>query len=131
MAITLGAELRALVDGRNHASLATVNPDGGPQNSLIWITRDGDDLLFSTLRGRRKERNLRRDPRASVTVWDAADPERYAEIRGTVTITEDKGRALVDALAHKYTGADFPAEPEDRVRVVLRLTPTKITGNVR
>lgn len=131
MAITLGAELRALVDGRNYASLATINPDGGPQNSLVWITRDGDDLLFSTLRDRRKERNLRRDPRASVTVWDAADPERYAEIRGTVTITVDEGRALVDALARKYTGAEFPAEPEDHVRVVLRLTPTRVAGNVR
>ncbi|QFZ16386.1 PPOX class F420-dependent oxidoreductase [Saccharothrix syringae] len=129
MAVTLSPATRDLVDGRNYAVLATLNPDGSPQTSVVWVTRDGDDLLFSTLLDRAKERNLRRDPRASASIWSSADPEVYAEVRGTVTITEDTGRELVDALAHKYVGRDFPPDGPGKVRVVLRLTPTRVTGN--
>ncbi|MER5265857.1 PPOX class F420-dependent oxidoreductase [Actinosynnema sp. NPDC002837] len=129
MPITLSAATRALVDERNYAVLATINPDGSPQTSVVWVTRDGDDLLFSTLRDRVKERNLRRDARASVSVWSHADPEVYAEVRGTVTIVEDAGRTLANDLSHKYLGQDYPADAPGKVRVVLRLTPTKVTGN--
>ncbi|WP_433267659.1 PPOX class F420-dependent oxidoreductase [Actinosynnema sp. CS-041913] len=129
MAITLNAATRALVDGRNYATISTLNPEGSPHSSVMWITRDGDDLLFSTLRDRRKARNLSRDPRASVSVWDHETPETYVEIRGTVTIAEDVDRALVNALSLKYTGEPYAEEPPDRVRVVLRLTPTKVAGN--
>ncbi|MFE2753801.1 PPOX class F420-dependent oxidoreductase [Actinosynnema sp. NPDC059335] len=129
MSITLSAATRALLDGRNYAALATLNPDGSPQTSVVWVTRDGDDLLISTLRDRAKARNLARDPRASVSVWSSDDEERYAEIRGTVTITEDVGRAVTNALAHKYHGRDFPPDAPGHVRVVLRLTPEKVTGN--
>jgi PPOX class probable F420-dependent enzyme len=129
MSVSLSAATRALVDDRNFAVLATLNADGSPQTSVVWVVRDGDDLLFSTLRDRAKTRNLRRDPRASVSVWSSADPEVYAEIRGTVTITEDTGRELANALGHKYYGTDFPADAPGQVRVVLRLTPTKFTGN--
>ncbi|WP_367133077.1 PPOX class F420-dependent oxidoreductase [Saccharothrix sp. HUAS TT1] len=129
MAITLSAATRALVDGKNFAAMATVNPDGSPQTSVLWVTRDGDDLLFSTLRDRAKARNLVRDPRASVSVWSSEDPERYAEIRGTVTVEVDEGFVVMNALARKYYGRDFPAPGPDQVRVVLRLTPTKVTGS--
>ncbi|CAL9651740.1 hypothetical protein SUDANB95_06610 [Actinosynnema sp. ALI-1.44] len=129
MAITLSAATRALVDGPNYATISTLNADGSPHSAVMWITRDGDDLLFSTLRDRVKERNVRRDPRVSVSVWDHRDPEVYAEIRGTVTVTEDTDRALAHALARKYTGEDFPEEAPDKVRVVLRVTPTKVAGN--
>lgn len=129
MSITLSAATRALVDGRNFAALATLNPDGSPQTSVVWIARDGDDLLFSTLRDRAKARNLARDPRASVSVWSSDNEESYAEIRGTVTIVEDVDRALANTLARKYHGRDFPADAPGQVRVVLRLTPTKVTGN--
>jgi PPOX class probable F420-dependent enzyme len=129
MAILLGERTRALVDGRNYAVLATLNEDGSPQTSVVWVTRDGDDLLFSTLLDRAKERNLRRDPRASASIWSDEDAEVYAEVRGTVTITEDTDRALVNALSHKYEGRDFPADAPGAVRVVLRLTPTRVTGN--
>ncbi|MEJ2857360.1 MULTISPECIES: PPOX class F420-dependent oxidoreductase [unclassified Saccharothrix] len=129
MAISLSAATRALLDGPNYATISTINPDGSPHSSVMWITRDGDDLLLSTLRDRVKERNARRDPRVSISVWDHKDPEVYAEIRGTVTITLDEGRALANTLARKYTGEDFPEETPDKVRVVLRVTPTKVAGN--
>jgi PPOX class probable F420-dependent enzyme len=63
MGITLNDEIRRLLDGRHFAVLATINPDGGPQTSTMWVARDGDDVLFSTVAGRRKHRNLERDPR--------------------------------------------------------------------
>ncbi|CCH27735.1 PPOX class F420-dependent oxidoreductase [Actinosynnema sp. NPDC047251] len=129
MAIILSAATRDLVDGRNYATISTLNKDGSPQSSVMWITRDGDEILFSTVRGRLKERNLARDPRASVSVWSKDDPETYVELRGTVSIVEDEDRTLVNALAQKYLGTPYPGEEPDAVRVVLRLTPTKVTGN--
>ena len=72
MGISLSEEALRLVDGRNYAVLATVNPDGSPQTSVVWIGRDGADLLFSTVAGRVKHRNMLRDPRVSVTVIDSA-----------------------------------------------------------
>jgi PPOX class probable F420-dependent enzyme len=75
MTIALSEATLRLLDGRNYAVLATVNPDGSPQTSAVWVGRDGEDLLFSTVEGRVKHRNMRRDPRVSVTVLDSADPE--------------------------------------------------------
>ncbi|MFC6093824.1 PPOX class F420-dependent oxidoreductase [Saccharothrix lopnurensis] len=129
MAVTLSPVTRALVDEPNFAVMATTNPDGSPQSSVVWVTRDGDDLLFTTLRDRAKAVNLTRDPRASVSIWSGADPQVYAEVRGTVTITEDVGRRLAGDLSHKYDGREFPQDRPGKVRVVLRLTPTKVTGN--
>ncbi|WP_031465365.1 PPOX class F420-dependent oxidoreductase [Sciscionella sediminilitoris] len=124
----LNEAVRAIIDGRNYATVATVNPDGSPQTSVVWCERDGDDLLFSTTRGRRKTRNMERDPRVSVSIFDREDPYKYAELRGTVRITEENGRALIDKLSNAYHGKDFRAEPEGTVRVVVRLTPEKVTG---
>ena len=80
----LDDRVKGLLDGRAFAVLATLNPDGTPQTSVIWAARDGDVLIFSTHDRRRKAQNLRRDPRASVTVFAADDPYRTVDIRGTV-----------------------------------------------
>ena len=81
MSIRLSDATLALLDGRNYAVLATINRDGSPQTSVMWIGHDGNDLLFSTVEGRVKHRNMRRDPRVSVTVIDSSDPENYVELR--------------------------------------------------
>src|SRR6516225_5424027 len=73
MGIQLSESARRLVDGRNYAVLATVNADGSPQTSVVWVGRDGGDLLFSTVEGRVKHRNMVRDPRVSVSIIDSAD----------------------------------------------------------
>ena len=57
MGFELSPAAAALLDGRNYAVLATVNPDGSPQTSVMWVGRDGSDVLFSTVEGRRKHRN--------------------------------------------------------------------------
>jgi PPOX class probable F420-dependent enzyme len=127
---SLNDTIRDIVDGRNFATLATINPDGSPQTSPVWITRDGDELLLSTVVGRLKERNLRRDPRASVTVFDHDDPYNYFEARGSVTFDETDGFKLINDLSHKYTGADYTGDKgTDNVRVIVRLVPEKVTGN--
>ncbi|MFC4946267.1 PPOX class F420-dependent oxidoreductase [Pseudonocardia sp. GCM10023141] len=128
MSVSLNEAVRALVDGKNYPVLATVNADGSPQTSVMWIGRDGDDLLFCTVAGRQKERNLRRDPRVSITVFDLADPESYAEIRGTAAMTTENAFELDDELSWKYDGKPKEPDPEGVVRVVVRVTPTRVTG---
>jgi PPOX class probable F420-dependent enzyme len=127
---SLNNAVRELVDGKNFATLATINADGSPQTSPVWITRDGDDLLVSTVIGRLKERNLRRDPRASVTVFDQDNPYTYFEARGPVTFTEENGFKLINDLSLKYTGADYKGdEGTGNVRTIVRISPEKVSGN--
>jgi PPOX class probable F420-dependent enzyme len=128
MGIALNDEIRRLLDGRHFAVLATINPDGGPQTSAMWVGRDGDDVLFSTLAGRRKHRNLLRDPRASVTILDSDDPYNYVELRGRCTITEDIGRAFDIGLSHVYDGKDPDPDPPGAVRLIVRMNVDKATG---
>ena len=128
MGIVLNDETRRLLDGPNFAVLATINPDGGPQTSAMWVGRDGDQVLCSTVAGRRKHRNLERDPRASVTILDAEDPYNYVELRGRVTMEEDVGRAFDIGLSHKYDGRDPDPDPPGAVRLIIRMTVEKATG---
>ncbi|HEX4225745.1 MAG TPA: PPOX class F420-dependent oxidoreductase [Pseudonocardiaceae bacterium] len=128
MGITLSASALALLDGRNYAVLATINADGSPQASAMWVGRDGDDLLFSTVEGRLKHRNMLRDPRVSVTVLDAADGENYVELRGRATITVDTDLAVGHLLSHKYDGKDHAPAGPGQVRVAVRVEVDKATG---
>ena len=113
MSISLSDGTLALLDGKNYAVLATINPDGSPQTSVLWVGRDGNDLVFSTVAGRVKHRNMERDPRVSATVLDSADPENYVELRGRVSMTPDVDRALDTRLSWKYDGRD-PGEDRPR-----------------
>jgi PPOX class probable F420-dependent enzyme len=128
MGIRLSEATLRLVDGKNYAVLATVNPDGSPQTSVVWVGRDGDDLLFSTVQGRVKHRNMLRDPRVSLTVIDWPDPENYVELRGWVSITPDVGRRVDTQLSWKYDGKDPDPDRPGAVRVVVRMVVEKATG---
>ena len=134
MTAALSDELKALLDSPVFVTVATIQPDGSPQLSVVWVARDGDDVLISTTVGRRKERNLRRDPRVTVLVNPGDAPYTYAEIRGTASLTTEGGQELINTLSRKYTGkayADFnPAAGEDAERVVLRVTPRKVVGRL-
>jgi PPOX class probable F420-dependent enzyme len=132
MTIPLTQPTLALVDGKNYAVLATVNADGSPQTSVIWIGRDRDGVLFTTVAGRVKHRNMVRDPRVSITVIDSADPEYYAELRGRVaSITPDAGRQVDTQLSWKYDGRDPAPDRPGAVRVVVRVAVEKVTGRAR
>jgi PPOX class probable F420-dependent enzyme len=128
MPISFSAETVRLLDGPNYAVLATINSDGSPQTSAMWVGRDGNDLLMSTVEGRVKHRNMVRDPRVSVTVLDSADPEIYVELRGLVTMTPDVGRKVDTKLSWKYDGKDPDEDRPGAVRVVVRIAVSKVTG---
>lgn len=134
MTAALSDELKALLDSPVFVTFATIQPDGSPQLSVVWVARDGDDVLISTTVGRRKEHNLRRDPRVTVLVNPADAPYTYAEIRGTASLTTEGGQELINTLSRKYTGknyADFnPSSGEDAERVVVRVTPRKVVGRL-
>ena len=129
MSMTLNDATLRLLDGKNYAVLATVNPDGSPQTSVIWVGRDGGDVLFSTVEGRVKHRNMVRDPRVSISVIDWVDPENYIELRGRVSMTPDVGRRLDTQLSWKYDGKDPGEDRPGAVRVVVRLVVDKVTGH--
>jgi PPOX class probable F420-dependent enzyme len=118
--------LTRLLDANTFFVLSTISPDGAPQSSVIWAKRDGDEIVFSTIRGRRKTRNMERDPRVSLLAYDPADPYTYVEVRGTVTMTEDGGPELIQELSQRYDGTAFTEGRPTNVRVVCRVQPTKV-----
>jgi PPOX class probable F420-dependent enzyme len=123
--VTLPEIARELFDRPNYVAVATIEPGGRPQTSLVWAKIDGDDVLFSTIKGRRKYANLTRDPRISVLVYDVADPYTYAEVRGIATIADDPEAKLINELALKYTGQPFGYRPGEQ-RVIVRVVPDKV-----
>ena len=122
---SLPERARELIDGKNFATVVTIQPDGAPQASVVWVTRDGDDVLYSTVKHRRKYLNLVADPRTSLVIYEAADPYEYLEIRGTASITDDPDAALIEELAQKYTGESFQDAPGNQ-RVIVRVSPSHV-----
>ena len=104
-----------------------LNPDGSPQSSVVWYIRDGDTVLFSMTSTRKKARNLARDPRVSITVFELKNPYNSVEIRGTGELVEDQDRALPMTLSHRYLGIDPPAEPDEETHLIVRVIPEKVT----
>lgn len=93
---------------------------------MVWATYDGDDVLVSTLVGRRKQRNLEADPRATVLRCPREQPYSYAELRCRVAMTTEGGRELIEQLSPACTGGPYTSDGPDDVRVALRLTPEKV-----
>jgi PPOX class probable F420-dependent enzyme len=123
---TLSERDRLLFEEANVASLATVNPDGSPQVSPVWVDLDGDHILINSSRGRVKVRNIERDPRVAVSVFDRDDPESRVLVRGRVVeVTEEGAVEHIHALSRKYYGEDFTLTP-DMVRVVLVIRPERV-----
>ncbi|MBF6168072.1 PPOX class F420-dependent oxidoreductase [Streptomyces gardneri] len=117
--------VRTLIDRPHAAVLATANADGRPQSSVIFVDYDGDTLLFSTIEGRLKTRNMRRDPRVSLLVLSRADG-RYAEVRGRVEITDDPDKTLLTAMYAKYMGGATPPPEPEAQRLIVRIVPERL-----
>jgi PPOX class probable F420-dependent enzyme len=117
---------KKLLDDANFVVVATSNTDGSPQTSVLWATYDGDDLLLSTIQGRKKETNWLKDPRTSVLILDREDPYHYVEVRGAVSMTTKGGPELIERLSQIYTGQSYTGdEGTDHSRVVVRVQPTR------
>lgn len=127
MTLTFDDQTRRLLDGKNFATVATINADGSPQSSVVWLVREGDTVLFSVTSVRQKARNLSRDPRLSFSIFDTANPYTSIEIRGTAELIEDKEKTLPRRLSQRYLGIDPPPEPDEVTRLIVRVTPTKVT----
>lgn len=124
--MSLDPTVRNLATGRNFAMLTTLMPDGQPQSQVMWIDADDDALLINTEVHRQKFRNVERDPRVTVTVWDANDPYHYAEVRGRVVevIRGQEARDHIDACSRRYFGKDYP-NPIGSERAILRIAPDR------
>jgi PPOX class probable F420-dependent enzyme len=124
---SLPAKAKELLDAANFVVVATSNTDGSPQTSVLWATYDGNELLLSTLQGRKKETNWLRDPRTSVLILDKENPYGYIEVRGTVSMTTENGPELIERLSQIYTGQTYTGDDgTDNVRVVVRVTPSRV-----
>jgi PPOX class probable F420-dependent enzyme len=125
---TLSDKARQLIARPVLASIVSLNADGSPQITPLWIDLDGDDLLFNTAEGRVKARNIHRDPRVAVSVIDPDDPYNVVAVQGTVTdITTDGADAHIDSLAQKYLGVDtYPMRREGEVRIKVRVRTDRV-----
>jgi len=106
----LHPEARALLEGANFVSLATLTRDGAPHATTVWWTFERGRPCFFTQPQSLKARNIAADPRVAMTIVDRANPYRTGQLRGEVVETVEGAQALeiIDGMARKYTGEDFP-----------------------
>ncbi|MGH9114133.1 MAG: TIGR03618 family F420-dependent PPOX class oxidoreductase [Acidimicrobiales bacterium] len=112
--------------GKNIAAVTTLLPDGTPMTQPLWVDADDEHVLLNTEVHRQKFKNISRDPRITVAIWDAAQPYSYVEVRGEVveTITGPEARSHIDQLSQRYMGSDYAGQVESE-RVILKVAPTK------
>ena len=115
-----------LARGQNFGALTTLLPDGHPQTQVMWVDADEQHLLVNTEVHRQKFRNVERDPRVTVTIWDMEDPYRFVEVRGEVVekVKGQEAREHIDKLSHKYRGKPYQTQIQSE-RVVLRIAPSR------
>lgn len=112
------------------ASLATINADGSPQVTPVWCDWDGTHVIVNTAKGRRKDRNMRREPRVSLAVVDPDNPYRYLEVRGKVVeVTEQGADDHINRMAKKYLDVDqYPYRQPGEVRVLYKVQPERVSS---
>jgi PPOX class probable F420-dependent enzyme len=128
---TIPASHTDLLTRPTFANVATLNSDGSPQVTPVWVDYDGTHVLINTARGRVKARNLAREPRVAVAISDPEDPYRYLSIQGRVVeMTEAGGDAHIDKMAKKYLDKDtYPYRTPGEVRVIVKIAPEKVHAN--
>jgi len=111
-------------------NLGTIMKDGSPQVTPIWVDYDGKYVRFNSALGRVKDKNVRRDPRVSVSLVDPANPYRYLEIRGKVVeITQNGADDHINKLSQKYLGKPvYPFRQPGEVRVTYKIEPEKVSS---
>ncbi len=113
-----------ILEAESYAQIATVMPDGTPHVTPVWVDHeDREYVLVNTARGRRKEKNIRANPKVGVSVLDPEDPYRYVSVRGTATLTEEGAVEHIDRLAQQYMGVEeYPHHGEESgARVIVRI----------
>ena len=130
MPATIPEAYRDLFEKPAIGHLATLMPDGRPQVTPVWCDLDGDRVRVNSAKGRRKDRNMRRDPRVALSLCDPENPYRYLEVRGRVVeFSEDGADAHIDSLAKKYLDMDrYPSRQPGEVRVIYSVEPDSFTS---
>ncbi len=116
------------VQKKAFANLATVNADGTPQVTPVWVDSDGTHIRFNTAKGRLKDKNLRRSPVVALAIMDPETPYRDFQVKGGIAeVTETGADAHIDALAKKYIGQDkYPWRRPGEVRVTYKILPERV-----
>jgi PPOX class probable F420-dependent enzyme len=123
--------LDLLLEKKAFAHLATVMPDGSPQNTPVWFDYTDGKIRVNSAVGRTKVRNMREGAKVALSILDPDNPDRYVQLRGTVTrVAQDAAAAAhIDSLAHKYLGLDKnPYAKAEDVRVMFEITVTSVQG---
>lgn len=119
-----------LFEKRTFAHVTTMNPDGTPQATPVWIDHDADTgrLLVNTERHRRKAKNVERNPSVAVSMTDPENAYRYCSVTGEVeAVTAEGARDHIDALARRYLGEDEYPTPVESERVILEIRPDDVS----
>ena len=130
----LSPAARAVIEGPNLAHLVTLNPDGSPHVSCVWVGLDGDEVVFGSLGAWRKLRNLERDPRVSLSIESDAVNDvgmrEYLVLSGTARVEAGGAPELLQALARVYIDPDVKFPPMDAPPpgTVVRITIDQISG---
>jgi PPOX class probable F420-dependent enzyme len=128
------AEYHDLFERETFAHFSTIMPDGTPQVTIVWIDYDVDTghVLVNTAKGRRKERNVRENPKVGVSIPDPDDPYRYVSVRGEVeAVTEEGAVEQINRLTQRYFGEEeYPHLGDERgPRVLIRIRPDRVVTN--
>ena len=112
--------------GKNFGTIVVPLPNGQTLSHVMWVDATDDQILINTEIHRAKYKAIQQHPEVTVTVWDAQNPYRYAEIRGRVAgeVRGDEARNHIDTLSQRYLGHDYQA-PIQSERVVLRIDPVR------
>jgi PPOX class probable F420-dependent enzyme len=122
-------EVRALVEGRSFAYLATTRPDGSPDVVPVWLTSVGDRLAFFTQTTSSKAKNLESDPRVALAIADEENPYRAAHVRGRVVERRTDPAIwdeVIDPMAVKYTGQPFPMRPATTILCLVEIHSARV-----
>lgn len=129
MAAQLTEEHVQLLKEKHLAQVVTLMKDGSPQITPVWVDTDGEHVIINSEDGRVKMRNVRRDPRVAVGVYDAANPyTRVLNIRGRVVdISAENAREHIDDLSERYNGVrPYPNHNPDSPRLIIKIKPESI-----
>ena len=125
---------RRVLESDALAHLATIEADGAPQMSCVWVGLDGDEIVFASLGPRRKIDNIRRDPRVTLSLQTDHINEiglrEYLVVHGRARVTEGGAPELLQDLAHTYLGPDvrFPPMDDPPPGMVVRIAVDRLGG---
>lgn len=123
------AEVR-MFEEANYAVASAVRADGCPQQTVVWVDYDGENVVFNTAEGRYKPRYIRQNGRAGVHVTHPEDPYKWVSVAGPAELTHEGADEHIDKLARKYLGADsYPFRKEGEQRVIVRIKPEHVNSS--